>query len=593
MVSDEERRRIIDSSVDQFIDKATGEILGSVVPAYIKGNLQTQTYEKIRPSFGIAQDSARNWFADYRTGLEDKGGGVIDGEFVPWLKEWDTELREKLTDVIDTSIDEGWSTDETSDSIQELLGVESARGDRIARTEIARAMFYGRMDRIRQGGYTMVRWKTAPDRADVEACDDCKALDRLVFPIDDFPEQPLHPNCRCTCSPVLSSLAFPGEKPPGEIPALPQPVTPTTPAGMREAALNTVKAGMIVRSEIKTLMIDSGDQLVGLRTRLREVEGLRYRLSTEIMKTETGTHQYNELMKQYDALEPEMNALKAKDKMIVDDITNTKIKLAELESKIKVKFIAELAKVLPPEPAEPAKGPDILYGYKGLRNGLSEGTIDKNYITWKDRLVNSVKVINKLARSSALRALQIQVVPVKIPGRRSFFSTAENKEYLDVRDTREFVGRHETGHLWENNNDCVRTIARNLIASRAGKIELLNTIAKKQGTNDTDFKADEMGLVDWSRAKPTDPYEFRRSMFYGGKVYLRTQIGTYGDGSPAYTSVGRIRDIPADWEMTPDTSLTSTEVMSAGVELMITDPVRFAIRDPDWFDAVTRAMTTC
>jgi SPP1 gp7 family putative phage head morphogenesis protein len=226
MVSDEEKRRIIDGSVDQFIDKATGEILGAAVPAYIKGNLQTQTYEKIKPSFAVAQDSARNWFSDYRTGLEDKGGGIIDGEFVPWLKEWDTELREKLTEVIDTSIDEGWSTDETSDSIQEILGVEASRGDRIARTEIARAMFYGRMDRIRQGGYTMVRWKTAPDREDVEACDDCKALDRLVFPIDDFPEQPLHPNCRCTCSPVLSSLAFPGEKPPIKIPEPPIPQPP-------------------------------------------------------------------------------------------------------------------------------------------------------------------------------------------------------------------------------------------------------------------------------------------------------------------------------------------------------------------------------
>jgi len=217
MPASRKQKKEVNEAVDALFGKVQTNIEKNVAPAYMKGNLNIQTYEGIRPSFSIAQTSAIQWFDQYRSELEDGGGTIYNRntgeyEFVPWLSDWKTKTRVELTDALDSAIDEGWSIDETSDEIQDILNTESAHGDVIARTEIARAMFNGRMARIRQGGYTLVRWRTAPDREDVKACEECQALDNMVFPVDAFPEQPLHPNCRCICQPVISSLRFPNER---------------------------------------------------------------------------------------------------------------------------------------------------------------------------------------------------------------------------------------------------------------------------------------------------------------------------------------------------------------------------------------------
>jgi len=65
----------------------------------------------------------------------------------------------------------------------------------IARTEVLRAHNQGRIKFHRQVGIQKLEWMTMEDE---RVCPICGPLDGKVFDTDRFPQQPAHPNCRCT-----------------------------------------------------------------------------------------------------------------------------------------------------------------------------------------------------------------------------------------------------------------------------------------------------------------------------------------------------------------------------------------------------------
>jgi len=71
------------------------------------------------------------------------------------------------------------------------------RATLIARTETLRAHNEGRKVFYREVGVTKVRWLVADD---ARTCPACRALNGKVFKLDEAPDLPFHPNCRCTHS---------------------------------------------------------------------------------------------------------------------------------------------------------------------------------------------------------------------------------------------------------------------------------------------------------------------------------------------------------------------------------------------------------
>ena len=65
----------------------------------------------------------------------------------------------------------------------------------IARTEVLRAHNQGRIKFHRQVGVQKLEWMTMEDE---RVCPVCGPLDGKVFDTSRFPQQPAHPNCRCT-----------------------------------------------------------------------------------------------------------------------------------------------------------------------------------------------------------------------------------------------------------------------------------------------------------------------------------------------------------------------------------------------------------
>ncbi len=79
----------------------------------------------------------------------------------------------------------------------------------IARTEMLRAHNQGRLKFHQQVGVEKLEWMTMEDE---RVCPVCGPLDGKVFDTGRFPQQPAHPNCRCT-----SVVAWPLEICGGEL----------------------------------------------------------------------------------------------------------------------------------------------------------------------------------------------------------------------------------------------------------------------------------------------------------------------------------------------------------------------------------------
>lgn len=69
----------------------------------------------------------------------------------------------------------------------------------IARSEVTRMSTLGAIAYYKENNITQVRWCASyGDRT----CPDCEALNNMIFPINEVPEIPFHPLCRCALAPV-------------------------------------------------------------------------------------------------------------------------------------------------------------------------------------------------------------------------------------------------------------------------------------------------------------------------------------------------------------------------------------------------------
>lgn len=121
------------------------------------------------------------------------------------IKGIEDSTRDMIRATVAQGEEEGWSSDQLSDALQDSYAFSDDRADTIARTETAYADIQGNMSGYAASGVVESKeWIIAQD----QFCDDCNELHGVVVPLDsDFPDgidgPPLHPNCRCDILPVL------------------------------------------------------------------------------------------------------------------------------------------------------------------------------------------------------------------------------------------------------------------------------------------------------------------------------------------------------------------------------------------------------
>jgi hypothetical protein len=116
--------------------------------------------------------------------------------------------RDMLRGEIAEAIEDGTSTADFADALEELYAFSEARADTIARTEIARADVEGNLTAYRDSGIVEGKeWILGSEHEDIDCeCEDAAAMG--VVPLDDdwggIGDPPAHPNCVCDVLPVLA-----------------------------------------------------------------------------------------------------------------------------------------------------------------------------------------------------------------------------------------------------------------------------------------------------------------------------------------------------------------------------------------------------
>ena len=116
-------------------------------------------------------------------------------------------LKAQLDAVLSTGIITGQSNQAMARRLRDQVKstVDNSRyvTERLARTESARVQYQAQIDSIKANDYKYVKWYAEPG-----ACRICQRINDNdeydlgigVYPVDEVPEIPIHPNCRCSIS---------------------------------------------------------------------------------------------------------------------------------------------------------------------------------------------------------------------------------------------------------------------------------------------------------------------------------------------------------------------------------------------------------
>lgn len=115
---------------------------------------------------------------------------------------WDNKAKlvKNLKETVTRGIVQGKSNTQMMNQLKDVMGKSAYECRRIVRTESMHLINAGQIDTYKKSGVKELEWLTAHDE---RLCPDCRAMDGRIFPFNEAPMLPLHPNCRCTYIPVL------------------------------------------------------------------------------------------------------------------------------------------------------------------------------------------------------------------------------------------------------------------------------------------------------------------------------------------------------------------------------------------------------
>lgn len=118
------------------------------------------------------------------------------------------DTRKQMVTIFTDGITNGKSPRDIAKELRKL-GYNERRAETIARTETMYALNTGVVEQYKESGIEYVKWLASYDD---RTCDDhevilpdgsveyggCAAMDGKIFRVDNCPDMPAHPNCRCS-----------------------------------------------------------------------------------------------------------------------------------------------------------------------------------------------------------------------------------------------------------------------------------------------------------------------------------------------------------------------------------------------------------
>jgi SPP1 gp7 family putative phage head morphogenesis protein len=134
--------------------------------------------------------------------------GVLTEQSTREFSGMTSDLSSRVRGVVADGMVRELTQGEMIDQITALTDKAESGAERIVRTETMRAVNTAVVDEFRRDEMEYVEWLAAIDE---KGCAACGELSGKVFPIDQAPPAPLHPNCRCT---LIAFILLPGAEMP-------------------------------------------------------------------------------------------------------------------------------------------------------------------------------------------------------------------------------------------------------------------------------------------------------------------------------------------------------------------------------------------
>jgi hypothetical protein len=123
--------------------------------------------------------------------LVDHGGTIINGEFIPWLKDYQADVRGKIADIIYQGYTQGKHSEQVQEELKNYLIVEQeSRRKLIATNELATLRNIG-MDRA----YTVAGVEYVMRKLGPNPCPVCAPHRNRIYRFGTQPYMPIHPYC--------------------------------------------------------------------------------------------------------------------------------------------------------------------------------------------------------------------------------------------------------------------------------------------------------------------------------------------------------------------------------------------------------------
>ena len=116
------------------------------------------------------------------------------------VSEMEKNTIEQVRKILAEGYQEGEGWKELKNKIEKIVK-NPARAEMIAITELGFAYNMSTKNTYKGAGAKKVAWHAS---IDIKTCDTCRSLHGQVFDIDNAPDNPAHPRCRCTWLPVFS-----------------------------------------------------------------------------------------------------------------------------------------------------------------------------------------------------------------------------------------------------------------------------------------------------------------------------------------------------------------------------------------------------
>jgi SPP1 gp7 family putative phage head morphogenesis protein len=191
---------LVDLKVLQALDEAwktveedkTYSFQNSLINAYQAAGAFAFEQVKEQPAVAVSFDFVHS---GVKQDLEQNAGTRI--------KSIEETTRQMLAKQLSHAYENAESTSQWMDRIQSVMDIPDWRAEMIARTETSFAFNKANMNAMQEAGVAKVRYVAVLDNRTCPTCRGYAADNNGVYDINDAPDVPNHPNCRCTTIPIF------------------------------------------------------------------------------------------------------------------------------------------------------------------------------------------------------------------------------------------------------------------------------------------------------------------------------------------------------------------------------------------------------